>query len=145
MSTMRFCPCCAMVGRRNYTAWKNYMIRTYCENSMYAEHLTYISRGVYWVYIGGLSLSCGCSYGRAYDEDIRCDHVRHIYPMLHESMIVAMEAEARAGTFCSAMWAPTFPRRAAEARARRRAMIDGVLWGKLLPPLCDIVADYEGN
>jgi hypothetical protein len=53
-----------------------------------------------------------------------------------------MEAEVRNGSFDVAKWAGTFPRRVALALARRQAAIGEVLNGKLLPPLCKIVAAY---
>jgi len=106
---------------------------------MRPDHLSYISRGVYWFYIGGLGLSCGCSYGRADDEAIKCDHVWSIYPRFHALMVAAMDIEVDRGIFEANKWAPTFPRRAARAEARRRAVIYAALDGKILPPLCEIV------
>lgn len=143
MSTVRFCPCCA--GKWcDYTVWHVNGIRATCENNMWSNHLCYVSRGVYCFYIGGLGLSCGCSYGKADDEAIRCDHVWPIYPRSHASMVAAMEAEVKSGTYEAYKWAPTFPQRAARAEARRRAVVVAALEGKLLAPLCAVVMGYMG-
>jgi hypothetical protein len=106
-----------------------------------------MSRGVYWFYIGGLGLSCGCSYARAGDDGIRCGHTPYaigsfIFPRLYELMLVAMEEEVRGGGFEADKWEGTLPRRSAQAVERRQKAIGEALEEKILPPLCDIVVGY---
>lgn len=131
-----------MAGRSNYTVWQSNGIRLTCENNTRSDHLSYISRNVYWFYVGGLGLSCGCSYARASDDGIRCGHTGCIFPRLYELMLVAMEAEVRSGGFEAFKWEGTLPRRSAKAVERLHKMVGEALEEKLLPPLCDIVVGY---
>jgi hypothetical protein len=104
--------------------------------------------------VGGLGLSCGCSYARAGDDGIRCGHQHHqpnqlpllatsfIFPRLFNLLLVAMEEEVRGGGFEADKWEGTLPRLSARAVEKRQRMIGEALEEMLLPPLCFIIIRY---
>jgi len=147
--TVRYCPSCDVARRGSYTSFISNPGLTieFCEHDNLERgngHRTCVIGGIYAFDLSSCDDFCGnaCLVSRPGDDGVACCEIIPVHSALWGYLIRAMEKEANAGVFDHSVWAPTFPRRAAELVEARKGVVTAALANELPAALIGVVCGY---
>jgi hypothetical protein len=146
----RYCPSCDLAGLIPYTVFTNPgSAIEFCERDINPlqknnSHRTFVAHGAYAFSPIPFDKLCktGCCEKYPNDDGVECCSPSLEHVDLWELLVGAIEKEAAAGIFDPDMWAPTFPRRAAELVKKSREVAVAALVDKLPAVLVGVVVSY---